>query len=183
MCCALERTLAYAYTGNAKVLSRALLEPLFITQSLLQHGLPTINTEIVRILSTKNNRVIIADQQWPTTKSGPITCSKGAHILRYGMASWMVSTSSVFGVFRFPVSAEYICMGEDCVCLPADAPPECAQPTGEFVFADVEPAHPRTFHKSVRIFDHLVGRCSCCRSAGKSPSSFYIIRTRTCRFR
>lgn len=94
VCCALERTLAYAYTGNAKVLSRALMEPLFITRSLLEHGLPTINTDIVKFLSTPESRVIIIEKEWPTTKAGPITCSKGAHILRYGMSSWMVRNIS-----------------------------------------------------------------------------------------
>jgi len=43
---ALERTEAYAHTGNAKVLSNAVMKPLFITRSLLEHGMPTIDKHI-----------------------------------------------------------------------------------------------------------------------------------------
>lgn len=95
VCCALERTLAYAYTGNAKVLSRALLEPLFISRSLLDYGLPTINSNLIKIFSTSHEKVVIVDKDWPISKSGPITCSKGSHVMRYGERSWMVSIVSI----------------------------------------------------------------------------------------
>lgn len=94
VCCALERTLAYAYTCNAKVLSKGLLDPLFLSRSLLDYGLPTINTRIVKILSASHNNIIISEKEWPSNAAGPLTCSKGSHHMRYGPDSWMVSAVS-----------------------------------------------------------------------------------------
>lgn len=95
LCCALERTLAYAYTGNAKVLSKSLLDPLFLSRSLLYHGLPTINTNIIKILATNHHRVVINCKFWPSGVNGPLTCSQGSHQMRYGTASWLVSLSNL----------------------------------------------------------------------------------------
>ncbi|KAG2358122.1 hypothetical protein BDR07DRAFT_1489883 [Suillus spraguei] len=46
LCSVLERTLAYAHMGNAKVIATSLMRPFWLVQSLLQQGLPTLSTKI-----------------------------------------------------------------------------------------------------------------------------------------
>src|ERR1700684_4192268 len=41
LCSVLERALAYAHTGNAKVIATSLMRPLWLVKSLLEQGLPT----------------------------------------------------------------------------------------------------------------------------------------------
>lgn len=48
--CALERTLAYTYTGNGKVLSKSLMDTLHLSRSLCRCDIPTINTKLIKIL-------------------------------------------------------------------------------------------------------------------------------------
>lgn len=123
LCCALERALAYAYTGNAKVLSRGLLDPLFISRSLLEFGLPTINTNLVKILGNSHDRVVIKTREWPTSTSGPLTCSQGSHLMRYGPDSWLVS------IFTFSIQIADATVLNRADFLPA--------------LADVRSTHPR----------------------------------------
>ena len=90
---ALERTEAFAHTGNAKVLSHIVMKPLFITRGLLQHGMPTINKAIFTPAFQDVSPLMIQEDIWPLNRShtGPAICSKRSQILTYGETSFMVS--------------------------------------------------------------------------------------------
>jgi hypothetical protein len=102
---ALERTEAYAHTGNAKVLSNAVMKPLFITRSLLEHGMPTINKAIYNTRFLDVSRFTIQEDLWPLSagKKGPAICSKRSQMLTYGESHFMVSelSSAHRGPYRF----------------------------------------------------------------------------------
>ena len=94
---ALERTEAYAHTGNAKVLSNAVMKPLFITRGLLEHGMPTIKKAIYTMHFQDISPFTIQESIWPLnrTKNGPAICSKRMHILTYGETNFMVSSYNI----------------------------------------------------------------------------------------
>jgi hypothetical protein len=93
----LERTLAYAYTGSAKVLSRALMDPLYTSRSLIQQGFPTINKAIVSMetsRTTQENVVVISQQGWPlaSDRKSPAMCSTACQKMYYSSTMSHVST-------------------------------------------------------------------------------------------
>lgn len=90
---ALERTEAYAHTGNAKVLSNIVMKPLFITRGLLEFGMPTINKDNYTPAFQNIAELTIREENWPLNKSrnGPAICSKRTQTLTYGETSFMVS--------------------------------------------------------------------------------------------
>ncbi|KAG2353802.1 hypothetical protein BDR07DRAFT_1495656 [Suillus spraguei] len=65
LCSVLERTLAYAHTGNARVLATRLMRPLWLVQSLLEQGLPTF-APCIRTTTAINNPIAISAVDWPT---------------------------------------------------------------------------------------------------------------------
>ena len=93
----LERTEAYAHTGNTKVLSNAVMKPLFITRGLLEHGMPTIKKAIYTMHFQDISPFTIQESIWPLnrTKNGPAICSKRMHILTYGETNFMVSSYNI----------------------------------------------------------------------------------------
>jgi hypothetical protein len=95
-CAALERTEAYAHTGNAKVLSNAVMKPLFITRALLEHGMPTINKAIYTTRFLDISRFTIQEDLWPLApgRKGPAICSRRSQMLTYGEPHFMVSHRS-----------------------------------------------------------------------------------------
>jgi hypothetical protein len=90
---ALERTEAYAHTGNAKVLSNVAMKPLFITRGLLEHGMPTIKKESYTPAFQDVTPLTIPEDICPLnkTQNGPAICSKQTQMLTYGETSFMVS--------------------------------------------------------------------------------------------
>jgi hypothetical protein len=99
---ALERTLAYAYTGSAKVISRAVMEPLFLSRGLLETGFPTLNQAIIAVRIeniTHVPRLAVAAQSWPmaTAYKGPAMCSNAAQKMYF--SNMMVNVS--IAVFSF----------------------------------------------------------------------------------
>jgi hypothetical protein len=90
---ALERTEAYAHTGNAKVLSNIVMKPLFITRGLLEHGMPTINKAIYTTRFQDISQFTIKEDIWPLNKArnGPAICSRRTQMLTYGEGHFMVS--------------------------------------------------------------------------------------------
>ena len=92
--CALERLLAFAHTGNAKVLSSAVMKPLFMIQSVLTMGLPTIMKAIFHEPFQNATLFTIQEELWPLNKSskGPAICSKRSHILSYDESHYLVSS-------------------------------------------------------------------------------------------
>jgi hypothetical protein len=91
--CALERALAYAHTGNAKVLSSGVMGPLFMIRGMVQHGMPTINKAVYQTPIQSSMPFIVHSVTWPLTKSKkyPAICTKRSHILNYGEEYYMVS--------------------------------------------------------------------------------------------
>ncbi|KAG2335701.1 hypothetical protein BDR05DRAFT_953879 [Suillus weaverae] len=85
LCSVLERTLAYAHTGNARVLATRLMRPLWLVQSLLEQGLPTFAPSI-RTTSAINNPITISASDWPTLDNlnVPAIASKRSQVLTYG---------------------------------------------------------------------------------------------------
>ncbi|KAG1720751.1 hypothetical protein EDB19DRAFT_1835830 [Suillus lakei] len=86
LCSVLERALAYAHTGNAKVIATSLMRPLWLVQSLLEHGLPTFSPS-VRFAAAPSIPVAISPADWPTLTSMkvPAIASKRSQILTYGI--------------------------------------------------------------------------------------------------
>jgi hypothetical protein len=90
---ALERALAYAMSGNARVLSKGVMEPLWISRALLDVGMPMIRrvynygTDI-----TLSDPVTILTSCWPLDKRGkyPAIASKYTHIINYGQDHYLV---------------------------------------------------------------------------------------------
>jgi hypothetical protein len=89
----LERVLAYAFTGSGKVFLRKLMDPLWITKSVLSGYLPALNPRIVDIYNgTQNTTYSIHYAQWPTTITGqPLLASLRTIELTYGIPMRNVS--------------------------------------------------------------------------------------------
>lgn len=97
LCSVLERTLAYAHTGNARVLATKLMRPLWLVQSLLEQGLPTFAPS-VRITTTINNPIAISAADWPTSDNlnVPAIASKRSQVLTYGNDHFEVRSPAIF---------------------------------------------------------------------------------------
>lgn len=92
---ALERTEAYAHTGNAKVLSSAVMNPLFLARGIVEHGMPTIVKGIYTLPFQGATPFAISTSSWPLTANHrrPAICSKPTHCLNYGEDHYMVDHS------------------------------------------------------------------------------------------
>jgi hypothetical protein len=92
-CAALERTAAYAHTGNTKVLSRAVMGPLFIIRGLIEHGMPTIKKDAYQTPVQNATPLIVHAGTWPLSRSRryPAMCTKTSMVLNYGHEHYMVS--------------------------------------------------------------------------------------------
>lgn len=93
MSSALERTAAYAYTGNAKVLSSGVMGPLFLSRGLVEDGMPVLSKAMYELPLQNVTPLIIHPHTWPLTagRRRPAICSKKSHILTYSDAHYMVS--------------------------------------------------------------------------------------------
>ncbi|KAG1793563.1 hypothetical protein EV424DRAFT_1354195 [Suillus variegatus] len=85
LCSVLERALAYAHTGNARVLAARLMRPLWLIQSMLEQGLPTFAPSVCTT-TTINNPITISAADWPTSDNlnVPAIASKRTQVLTYG---------------------------------------------------------------------------------------------------
>jgi hypothetical protein len=90
---ALERTLAYAHTGNVKVLSSAVMKPLFMARAMVELGMPTILKGAYELPMQGVTPFVVNPHAWPLTanKRGPAICSKASHVFHYGEDHYMVS--------------------------------------------------------------------------------------------
>lgn len=88
---ALERSLAYAHTGNAKVLSTSLMHPLWLSRGIIDQGMPSLSSILSPVLQSTNVPVIDTSM-WPDGGGGrfPAIASKRAQILTYGEAHYAV---------------------------------------------------------------------------------------------
>ncbi|KAG2356306.1 hypothetical protein BDR07DRAFT_1380905 [Suillus spraguei] len=92
ICAMLERALAFAHTGNAKVLSSSLMRPFWLIRSLLQQGWPTMASTI-RIMATTTIPVSVSPADWPvvTHSNLPAIASKRSQIITYGLDHFELS--------------------------------------------------------------------------------------------
>jgi hypothetical protein len=94
MCAMLERALAYAHTGNAKVLSSSLMRPFWLVRSLLQQGWPTM-APTIRLIATTTIPVSVSPADWPivTRSNLPAIASKRSQVITYGLDHFEASVS------------------------------------------------------------------------------------------
>lgn len=87
---ALERALAMAYTGDARVITSDIMKPFGLQKSLIEHGLPCIAVDLTFDQSLAKN-FIINPANWPVNKLGePAVASKRTQILTYGESHYIV---------------------------------------------------------------------------------------------
>ncbi|KAG2742153.1 hypothetical protein P692DRAFT_201809895 [Suillus brevipes Sb2] len=86
ICAMLERALAFAHTGNTRVLSSSLMRPFWLIRSLLQQGWPTISY-MIRLVTTTTIPVSVSPADWPivTRSNLPAIASKRSQIVTYGL--------------------------------------------------------------------------------------------------
>jgi hypothetical protein len=95
----LERTLNYAHTGSARVISRKVMAPHFLGLSMLHDGLPCLNPRVVSFPDmAQDSKVTIYTALWARTpaKKGrqPLMALKRVQELTYGRAHMQVSSST-----------------------------------------------------------------------------------------
>lgn len=97
ICAVLERSLAFAHTGNAKVLASKLMKPLWLITSLLEQGLPTFNP-CVRMSFLPAIPIAVSPANWPTVTSmkAPAIASQRSQVLTYGQQHFEVSFNFVY---------------------------------------------------------------------------------------
>jgi hypothetical protein len=88
----LERTLCFGLTGNGRVIIRAAMGPLYLSRSLVEYGMPTINPDIYR-RATAQAPLLIYESKWPTIGSTgmPAVASKASQNMHFGSAAFQVS--------------------------------------------------------------------------------------------
>jgi len=87
----LERALAMAYTGDARVIVKDLMVPLGLKPSLLELGLPSI-TRLIRFDVDKTEPFTHNRGNWPLTKRRePAVASTRAQTLTFGSDHYLVS--------------------------------------------------------------------------------------------
>lgn len=93
MCAMLERALAYAHTGNAKVLASSIMRPFWLIRSLLQQGWPTMAPTIC-LITTTAIPVSVSPSNWPivTRSNLPAIASQRAQIITYGLEHFEASS-------------------------------------------------------------------------------------------
>ena len=92
----LERTLTFAYTGDARTIATGLMHPFGLQRSLLENGLPTIVSSIEMGKEIAETFAMQPDL-WPMTRDHvPAVASKRAILLTYKAYELQVSGPSKF---------------------------------------------------------------------------------------
>jgi hypothetical protein len=100
LCSILERTLNYAQTGNAKVLVKLLMSPLWVSRGLLEDGMPVFSPAMDFNLEVAMNATIRLTE-WPLNKNSPglALASWKSFLVNYGQGQLDVSSFSFQGCF------------------------------------------------------------------------------------
>lgn len=94
----LERALAMAYTGDARVITRQLMAPFGLLQSLVHYGIPSF-VPAISFDSHISTQFHLHPDHWPTDNSGlPAVSSKRAQCLTYGDAHFYVCRRPLLSV-------------------------------------------------------------------------------------
>ncbi|KAG2030241.1 hypothetical protein BDR03DRAFT_1017336 [Suillus americanus] len=81
----IERALNFSHTGNARVLSRRLMDRAWISLSIIHDGLPSISDTFVAYGSLKTGKLVIRQESWPVDQETwrPLTSSRRTQELTY----------------------------------------------------------------------------------------------------
>jgi hypothetical protein len=88
----LERVLSYGFNGQGKVIVKSTMRPLFLAESLLKQGLPTIRPGTYT-LATATRMFQVSTKNWPTIGKTlqPAIASKYVQTLHFGYQVYQVS--------------------------------------------------------------------------------------------
>jgi hypothetical protein len=87
----LERALAMAYTGDARVIVKGLMEPFCLKRSLLEQGLPSLS-KLIRFDGNISEQFAHTPANWPLTHNNePAVASQRCQILTFGKHHFLVS--------------------------------------------------------------------------------------------
>lgn len=91
----LERTLNYAHTGSARVLTRTLMDRAWLSISVVKDGLPCISNTFIQPGSLASGMVSIRQDTWPVHPGTqmPLTSSQRSQELTYGKPHYAVRQS------------------------------------------------------------------------------------------
>jgi hypothetical protein len=96
----LERALAMAYTGDARVIVKGLMEPFCLKRSLLEQGLPSL-TKLIRFDQSISEQFAHTPANWPLTSDNePAVASKRCQVLTFGKDHFLVSCRFHFAADR-----------------------------------------------------------------------------------
>jgi hypothetical protein len=104
---ALERSLNFSQTGNAKVLVKGLMIPLGLALGIIKDGMPMLNRDIIEFNPTSGSGIGVAinAETWPLdSKRLPSIASKRSHLLNYSDIHFEVSQVSIILTFSFSFS-------------------------------------------------------------------------------
>ncbi|KAI5999940.1 hypothetical protein EDD15DRAFT_2362477 [Pisolithus albus] len=83
---ALERALNFSHTGNPKVLSKGLMDPLWLSLSCMSDGMPCVSP-IVSLETSEHLTLRVRRSEWPvsTRTAYPEVCSRRSMLLNFGL--------------------------------------------------------------------------------------------------
>jgi hypothetical protein len=100
----LERVIAYGTTGNAKVLSKQVMQYIYVYDSLLKYGYPAIMKTLWFWSGNRETPLVVHKASWPCVrgKHEPASSSKRAQILTFGWPQYRVRfvSCSCDGIFN-----------------------------------------------------------------------------------
>jgi hypothetical protein len=96
----LERAYNFGHTGNSRVLSRNLMDQLWLSLGIANDGFPCLKTalELLTQDPLPDDTIDILEGCWPVSSLGlgqkPMTASERAQTLTYGEHHWKVSNNN-----------------------------------------------------------------------------------------
>ena len=86
----LERTLNYAHTGNARVLTKGLMDPLWLSLSVIHDGLPSISKLVVPSALVVNQVDIHTSGRLANQVRGATDVEQKSHLVNFGDEHYQV---------------------------------------------------------------------------------------------
>jgi hypothetical protein len=90
----LERSLNFSQTGNAKVLTKSIMDQVGLSLGLVRDGMPVLRSGLV-IFDKTLEAVVVRDAEWPVNarKQQPMVASVKSHTINYSLEQYNVSPS------------------------------------------------------------------------------------------
>lgn len=97
LCSVAERALNYMHTGNAAVIVKSVMNPLWIGNAIVRDGMPCLNTNMVSMMMKS---VSVIAETWPFdhVRHQPKTSSKACQIYSYGLGHFNVSHAAFLDI-------------------------------------------------------------------------------------